>query len=149
MTVTMYERLTREFARKWKDVESRRYTDELPPCWINDVVKPLADQISRDVRLVHLVCKVSGPFGLCNNVNVTWSRSNQKHGDDWWEMQFRPLIPESGTFGISDLDTWTGDYKAGTVGWYAGMNHPTLMIPTRASLRWFRERVTYHDGQAA
>lgn len=114
------------------------------PSWMDNIIKPIADELSRhfpDYRY-----DILGPFGICNEVSIHFY---EKGIDDkkLWEgghikvITFIPIELSGGKIAVRDTSVDTGQYGKGTIGEMNGMNHPTVDIPTDANTDWLLQYV--------
>jgi hypothetical protein len=106
----------RAIALRNKHQRGGPFAPEAPP-WTEGVIRPLAEAVGR-----HLGVPVEfrGPFGLKSRFYLG--------AEGIGAMELVWMGPEAG-IGRTDYAKDTGEYRAGSIGFWNGLNHPDTLLP--------------------
>jgi hypothetical protein len=119
-------------------IESRSNAAQYPH-FMDGVIRPVADAVL--ALLPGYEYEIYGPFGLCCEVSVYFTKKGLSEKDRMRGENFRALhfvsAGENDVVKLRDYSINTGKFPEGSVGSMNGMNHPEVAIPPEADAKWF------------
>jgi hypothetical protein len=107
--------------------------------WKDILIRPIAIQMAKHFPGTNM--DIMGPFGLSAEVNVLFKKKGVADNDlfktpqDVRSISFRPGDLREGKILIVDTNTNTRHYAKNTIGDINGMNHPSIPITSKMSVK--------------
>ena len=135
-----------------KRLERRLSKLGMGPYWIDEIIRPLADELVK--HLPGRTVAILGPFGIGCRTAIHFYRDGVEgeercKGTNCISITFEPNdltrfqnSPLSGSkLSVVDYSVNTHRYSVGTMGQMNGLNHPVIPVPEDADIEWFLSHV--------
>ena len=117
-----------------------QYSQLKQPSIIDEMVKPLVDELLKMMNDEFTSYDLIGPMGLQESVTITFSKEDDGKIANPKCENSRSITfvtkPEEDGIGIRDYSKDTGIYSPGSISYASGMNHPVVMLPDDVDLKW-------------
>ena len=123
-----YYKEKKNLEKKIEKLEKRKEKLELPS-WIDEVIKPIAEDIVKTMPDRHY--NILGPFGIGSRVSIYFYLKGGEDTNTCKSITFRPGSLEEGQIEIIDFSKEVKRYNKGTIGEVNGGNYKTIpMVET-------------------
>jgi len=99
------------------------------PSWIDEIIKPIAEEMLKDARLYGFTYGLYGPFGLSAETSIHFNKADT----ETLLIEFLPNDLDHGKLTLRDYLTDTHSYREGSIAEMNGANHPN--VPMKETIK--------------
>lgn len=167
--MTTYQRLLKEYRAAVVEYEANPYIARTFPSWIDTILEPLGRKLAQKYSVnTPYISRVLGPFGLGARTSIHFHRKDtfdrfqkyerQASRPEWLRLNNAKLYGvhfitfecygqgNKRRLAVVDYTVKMNSFPLGTIGEMNGFNHPTVIIPTNANLKWFMSWITNQEA---